>query len=103
MDENNNIPQEETSPAFEPVFQPACEDGKKPLDVAALVLGIIAAVFALLIPLVTYPCGIVGLVLAIKRRQTRRTKAALILCIIALAVALINSILGAVLLSAILG
>ena len=96
MDENNNIiPQEETA-AEAAVFDAAPADGKKPLDTASLVLGIVAIVFALLFPLVTYPCGIVGLVLAAKRRHTKRTKAALIICIVALVVALANSIIGAV-------
>lgn len=68
----------------EQVMDVAATEGKKPLDVAALVLGIVAVVLALLIPLATYICGIIGLVFAIKHRKAKRTTAALILCIVGL-------------------
>lgn len=68
----------------EQVMDVAAAKGKKPLDVAALVLGIVAVVLALLIPLATYICGIIGLVFAIKHRKAKRTTAALILCIVGL-------------------
>lgn len=68
----------------EQVKEVSVVDGKKPLDVAALVLGIVAVVFALLSPIVTYICGIIGLVFAIKHRKTKRTTAALVLCIVGL-------------------
>lgn len=68
----------------EQVKDVAATEGKKTLDVAALVLGIVAVVLALLIPLATYICGIIGLVFAIKHRKTKRTTAALILCIVGL-------------------
>ena len=68
----------------EQVMDVAAAEGKKPLDVAALVLGIVAVVLALLIPLATYICGIIGLVFAIRHRKAKRTTAALILCIVGL-------------------
>lgn len=73
--EGNNI--------FEETKEPAVENcSKKPMDTAALVLGIVAIVAAIISPLVSYVCGIIGLVLAIKHRKVKNTKVALILCII---------------------
>lgn len=59
----------------------AAENGKKPMDTPSLVLGIIALVASPFIPLVSYICGIIGLVFAIKRRKEKRTTVALVLCI----------------------
>ncbi|MCL2108843.1 MAG: DUF4190 domain-containing protein [Oscillospiraceae bacterium] len=62
--------------------------------VASLVLSIIGLVFALFLPIITYVCSIIGLVVAIKNRKEYKTTAAIIMCIIGLIVALINSIMG---------
>ena len=70
-------------------------DGKKPLDVAALVLGIVTVIFAFLMPIVSYACGIIGLVFAIKHRKNKRTTAALILCIVGIVVAVICNVVAA--------
>lgn len=62
-----------------------------------LALGIIGVVFAILLPIVTYPCSIVGLVLAnndIKSGKTTKTTGKT-LNIVALVIAACNSILGA--------
>jgi len=67
----------------------------KKIHVPSLVLAIVGLVFALLLPLVAYPCLIVGLVLAVKKRGTHKTMAALVMCIIGLIVAVVNSALGA--------
>ena len=65
------------------------------IHVPSLVLSIIGLVFAILFPLVTYPCSIVGLVQAIKKREEFNTTAALVMCIIGLVIAIINSSIGA--------
>ncbi|MBR3294354.1 MAG: hypothetical protein IKI69_08065 [Oscillospiraceae bacterium] len=69
--------------------------GKKPLDVAALVLGIVAIVAAAFSPLVSYVCGIIGLVFAIKHRKEKRTTVALILCIVGLIAGVVSNVLAA--------
>lgn len=71
------------------------DDGKKALDVASLVLGIITVAAAAFIPLVSYVCGIIGLVFAIKRRKERRTTAALVLCVLGLTGAVISNVIAA--------
>ncbi len=73
---------EENKMFEEPTQTLAEADGKAPLDVPSLVLGIIAIVAALLIPLVSYVCGIIGLVFAIRRRKVKRTMPGLILSIV---------------------
>lgn len=70
-------------------------DGKKPLDVAALVLSLVTVVAAAFIPLVSYVCGIIGLVFAIKHRKEKRTTVALILCIVGLIGAVISNVIAA--------
>ncbi|MCL2367670.1 MAG: hypothetical protein FWC72_01615 [Oscillospiraceae bacterium] len=76
--------------------------GPKKLHVASLVLAIIGIVFAVLLPIVAYPLLIVGLVLAVSRRKTQQTIPGLVLCIIGLVVAVVNSVLGALLFSGML-
>jgi hypothetical protein len=66
------------------------------IHVPSLVLSIIGLVFALLLPIVTYPCSIVGLVLAVRKRSEYKTTAALVMCIIGLVLAAANSILGVI-------
>ncbi len=68
---------------------------------ASLVLSIVAIVFALLLPIVTYPCGVIALVLCVKNRETNNMVPPLIISVIALILALINSCAGAILMSGI--
>ena len=70
---------------------------EKKVHVPSLVLMIIGAVFALLLPIVTYPCSIISLVMSISKRNTHKTTYAIVINIIALIVALINSALGVML------
>ncbi len=60
---------------------------KKKIHVPSLILMIIAAVFALLSPIVTYVCGIISLVMSISKRKTHKTTYAIVINIIALAAA----------------
>lgn len=69
----------------------------KKVHTGSLVLMIIGLLFALIIPIVTYPCSIVSLVLAIKNKDLYKTKLIIILNIVALILALINSIFGVLL------
>lgn len=78
---NNNIFQEPKEIKID-------EGDRMPMDTAALVLGIVAIAASIFIPLVSYVCGIIGLIFAIKHRKAKRTKVALILCIIGLVCAL---------------
>ena len=66
----------------------------KKIHVPSLVLMIIGAVFALLLPIVTYPCSIISLVMSITKRHTYKTKYAIVINIIALVLAAANSALG---------
>ena len=68
---------------------------------ASLVLSIVAVVFAILLPIVTYPCGVIALVLCVKNRETHNMIPPLIISIIALVIALVNSCAGAILMSGI--
>lgn len=79
----------------EPEKKDLAPDGKKPLDVAALVLGIVAIAAAAFSPLVSYVCGIIGLVFAIKHRKEKRTTVALILCIVGLIAGVVSNVLAA--------
>ena len=95
MEENKIFQESETAPV--------ASDGKKPLDVAALVLGIVTVVMAAFIPLVSYICGIIGLVFSIKNRKSKRTTVALVLCIIGLVCAVASNIYAAQVISEQLG
>lgn len=68
--------------------------GKKPVHTASLVLGILSIVFAPLIALIGDVLGIIGIVLACSKRKEHNTKAALICSIIGLVLAVVNNILG---------
>ncbi|MGN1134972.1 MAG: hypothetical protein ACI4SF_02015 [Oscillospiraceae bacterium] len=70
---------------------------KKKIHVSSLVLMIIGALFALVLPIVTYPCSIISLVMSITKRHTHKTTYAIVINIIALIVALVNSTLGVLL------
>ena len=67
---------------------------KKKNCVSGIVLGIIGIVFSLFVPAVTYSCSITGLALGIKKRKTHNSSAAIVLNIIAIAIAAVNSIIG---------
>ncbi|MBR6790425.1 MAG: zinc-ribbon domain-containing protein [Oscillospiraceae bacterium] len=60
-----------------------------------LILGIVTIVFAFIVPLVSYICGIVGLVMASKAKKSGEDiGSGRTLCIIGLVLAVLNSILG---------
>lgn len=64
---------------------------------APVVLGILGIIFSFLLPIVTYPCSIVGLVIAYKDHKygIPDTTSGMVLNIIALAIAFLNSVAGA--------
>ncbi|WMJ23392.1 hypothetical protein RBG61_01635 [Paludicola sp. MB14-C6] len=68
----------------------------KKIHIPSLVLMIIGAVFALVLPIITYPCSITSLVMSIVKRKTNKTTYAIVINIISLVVALINSVVGAI-------
>ena len=70
---------------------------KRPVHIPSLVLMIIGAVFSLLLPIVSYPCCIISLVMSAKVSGEYNVKPVIIVDIIALAVALTNSVLGVIL------
>lgn len=78
-------------------------NGKKPMDTPALVLGIVALLASPFIPLISYICGIIGLVFAIKHRKDRRTTAALILCIVGLICGVVSNVVAAIKIAEIYG
>jgi len=61
----------------------------------SLILSIIGLVFSIILPIVAYPCLIVGLVQAVKKKTAYKTSAALVMCIIGLVIAIANSAIGA--------
>ncbi len=70
--------------------------GKK-LCVSSLVLGVVGLVFSFLLPLVSYACAIPGLVIGLKKRKKNYSSSAGIsISVVALSLALLNSILGIV-------
>ena len=85
---------DENSIFQEPVKEELAPDGKKPTDTTSLVLGIVAVVAAAFIPLVSYICGIIGIVFAIKRRKDKRTTVALILCIVGIIGGVVSNIIA---------
>ena len=68
--------------------------GKKPLQTDAMIFSVIGLVFSLVIPLVTYVFGTAGIVVSIKNKEKSNTVPSLVISIIALAAALVNSILS---------
>lgn len=64
---------------------------------APVVLGVLGIIFSILLPIVTYPCSIVGLVIAYKDHKygIPDTTSGMVLNIIALAIAFLNSVAGA--------
>jgi hypothetical protein len=93
MDENNIFQEPVTQPAEG--AETAAPDGKKPMDTAALVLGIVAVAAAAFIPLVSYVCGVIGLVFAIRHRKAKRTTVALILCIVGIVGGIVSNVIAA--------
>ena len=66
-------------------------------SVSSLVLGIIGVVFSVILPVVTYACSIPGLVIAVRdKKRAIKAQPGVILNIVALAVALINSLFAVV-------
>ena len=71
------------------------DNDRKKLCVSSLVLGIVGLIFSFIIPVVSYACAIPGLVIGIKRRKRNYSSSAGIsLSIVALSLALINSVFG---------
>ena len=83
MDNNYNVYNENASAGME-----------KKVHVPSMVLMIIGAVFSLLFTYVTYVCSTISLIMSIKNRHTHKTTYAIVINIIALLIALINSVLG---------
>ena len=85
MDNNYNVYNENTNVSE-----------KKKVHVPSMVLRIIGAAFAALfiLPIVTYGCSITSLVMSIKKRHTHKTTYAIVINIIALVLAVANSVLG---------
>ncbi|MGN0598991.1 MAG: hypothetical protein ACI4JK_03760 [Oscillospiraceae bacterium] len=67
---------------------------KKRISISSLVLGIVGTVFAFFIPAVTYGCSIPGLVRGVKKRKIKNCTAGITLNIVALAIAVFNSLAG---------
>lgn len=67
---------------------------KKKISVSSLVLGIVGTVFAFFIPVVTYGCSITGLVRGIKKRRVKNSTAGIALNVVALVIAVFNSLAG---------
>lgn len=83
MDNNYNVYNENTNVSE-----------KKKVHVPSMVLMIIGAVFSLLFTYVTYVCSIISLVMSIQHRKTHKTTYAIVINIIALVLAVANSVLG---------
>lgn len=63
---------------------------------ASLVLGIVGLVFSLFAPAVTYSCSVTGLAIGVKKKDTHKCSAAIALNIVALVIAVINSVCAVV-------
>ena len=71
------------------------DNDRKKLCVSSLVLGIVGLIFSFIVPIVSYACAIPGLVIGIKKRKKNYSSSAGIsLSIVALSLALINSVFG---------
>ncbi|MBQ8826296.1 MAG: hypothetical protein IJ007_04315 [Oscillospiraceae bacterium] len=64
----------------------------KKVCTSSLVLGIIGLVFSFFVPAVTYSCSIPGLAIGVKNRNTHKSSASVALNIIAITIAVINSV-----------
>lgn len=89
----------------QPVYvQPAAPQGSKGLAIASMVLGIVALVFSCCLPVITYICALVGVVLGgvslgKKKGGKGMAIAGLVCSIIALAPAVYITVAGATLLA----
>ncbi len=69
-------------------------NAKKPIHSGAFALSIISLIFALLLPLVTYICAPISLAQSGRYKNEFRVKPCVVMDIIALIAAVINSVLG---------
>lgn len=70
---------------------------KNKQSIPSLVLGIVGVVFALILPIVTYGCSIPGLLIGLKdKKRAYKANPGIVLNIVALSVALINSLFAVV-------
>ncbi len=70
---------------------------KNKRSIPSLVLGIVGLVFSVIIPLVTYACSIPGLIIALRdKKRAYKANSGIILNIVALSIAFINSLLAVV-------
>lgn len=80
---------------FQQINNPSPPPASGSQKTAVLILGVVAIVFGLLLPIISYPCAIIGLVLASKAKKNgENVQAGQVCCIIGLALAIINSVLG---------
>lgn len=70
------------------------ENSDKKVCTSGIVLGIIGIVLSLFIPAAAYSCSVPGLVIAIKKKNTHNSAAAIVLNIVAISLAGINSVCG---------
>ena len=71
------------------------DNERKKLCVSSLVLGIVGIVFSLCVPAAAYACAIPGLITGVKKQKKNyNSSAGIVLNIVALSLALINSVLG---------
>ena len=79
-----------------------CNTSKKPkVKISCLILSIVAFIFGLLLPIVTYITAPISIILAAK--SERKDIISIILAVIALVIAFANSIIGVLLVFGILG
>lgn len=76
---------------------------KKEIYTPGLVLGILSIPGGLLLAIVGWVLGIVGIVLNAKNKETKSTTAGLVLSIIGLVLAILNSILGVIIYYSVMG
>lgn len=70
---------------------------KSKRSISSMVLGIVGIFFSILVPIVTYACSIPGLIIAIRHsRKAYLAKPGIILNIVALSIATLNSLMAAV-------
>lgn len=65
---------------------------RKKQSAASVALGVVGLIFALLFPAVTYACSIPGLVVGVKHKLRTGAKAGMVMNIVALSFAVVNSI-----------
>ncbi len=76
--------------------------GKKPTHVPSLVIGVLSLALCLVIALAGEVLGVIGIVMASKKRSEYNTKAALVCSIIGLVLGVANHILGVLMVLALL-